>query len=64
MLPAESGRCQSLRGSAVASELAADLRSFRFGRHVIFYEPIEGGIDVVRVLHSARDMTETFGEDQ
>lgn len=44
-------------------ELAAELRSFPFGRYVIFYEPIEDGIDVVRVLHSARDIDAVFGED-
>lgn len=37
-------------------ELAPDLRSFPFGRYVIFYAPLADGIDVVRVLHSARDI--------
>jgi toxin ParE1/3/4 len=37
-------------------ELAPDLRSFPFGRYVIFYMPRSDGIDVVRVLHSARDI--------
>ena len=54
---------QPLMGRAIA-ELAADLRSFPFGRYVIFYAPIEDGIDVVRVLHSARDIDAVFGEDQ
>lgn len=43
-------------------ELAPGLRSFPFGRYVIFYEPIEGGIDVVRLLHSARDVDAQFGD--
>lgn len=43
-------------------ELAASLRSFPFGRYVIFYVPIEDGIDVVRVLHSARDIDAIFGD--
>ena len=42
-------------------ELVPGLRSFPFGRYVIFYEPIEGGIDVVRLLHSARDVDAEFG---
>jgi toxin ParE1/3/4 len=46
------------------SELAADVRSFPFGRYVIFYEPIEEGIDVVRMLHSARDIDAIFGDDE
>jgi toxin ParE1/3/4 len=37
-------------------ELAKDLRSFPFGRYVIFYLPATNGINVVRVLHSARDI--------
>jgi toxin ParE1/3/4 len=43
-------------------ELAPGLRSFPFGRYVIFYEPVEGGIDIVRLLHSARDVDAQFGE--
>jgi toxin ParE1/3/4 len=43
-------------------ELAASLRSFPFGRYVIYYVPIEDGIDVVRVLHSARDIDTIFGD--
>lgn len=37
-------------------ELLPGLRSFPVGRYVVFYLPAEGGIDVVRVLHSARDI--------
>ena len=43
-------------------ELAAELHSFPFGRYVIFYTPVDGGIDVVRVLHSARDVDAVFGD--
>ena len=42
-------------------ELGAGLRSFPFGRYLIFYEPVEDGIDVVRVPHGARDIDATFG---
>jgi len=52
---------QPLMGRA-REELAADLRSFPFGRYVIFYMPVQDGIDVVRVLHSARDVDAAFGE--
>lgn len=54
---------QPLMGRA-REDLAASLRSFPFGRYVIFYEPIEDGIDVVRVLHSARDIDAVFGAGQ
>jgi toxin ParE1/3/4 len=53
---------QPLMGRA-REELAADLRSFPFGRYVIFYMPAQDGIDVVRVLHSARDVDAAFGEE-
>jgi toxin ParE1/3/4 len=52
---------QPLMGRA-RDELAAELRSFPFGRYVTFYAPIEDGIDVVRVIHSARDIDAVFGE--
>lgn len=44
-------------------ELAADLRSFPFGRYLIFYAPVDEGIDVVRVLHSVRDVDAAFGDE-
>jgi toxin ParE1/3/4 len=53
---------QPLMGRA-REELAAGLRSLPFGRYVIFYEPTEHGIDVVRILHSARDIDALFGDD-
>lgn len=43
-------------------ELAPELRSFPVGRYVMFYRPRDDGIEVVRVLHSARDI-EWISED-
>lgn len=43
-------------------DLASGLRSFPFGRYVILYEPIEVGIDVVRLLRSARDVDAQFAD--
>ena len=37
-------------------ELEVGLRSFPVGHYVIFYAAIESGIEVLRVLHSARDV--------
>ena len=37
-------------------ELAEGLRSFPVGRYVIFYRPIPEGVEIVRVLHGARDL--------
>jgi toxin ParE1/3/4 len=41
-------------------ELAARLRSFPVGNYVIFYRPIDGGVEVIRVLHGARDFPPLF----
>lgn len=37
-------------------ELAETLRSFPAGHYVLFYRPIRGGIDLIRVLSSCRDI--------
>lgn len=44
-------------------EIAPDLRSFPFRRYVIYYVPLSDGIDVVRVLHSARDIDGLVGDE-
>ena len=46
------------------AELKANLRSFPVGRYVLFYRPIKGGIEVVRVLHGMRDLGRIFGEGE
>lgn len=50
---------QPLMGRA-RHELATDMRSLPLGRYVIFCVPIADGIDVVRVLHCARDIDAVF----
>src|SRR5713101_244584 len=37
-------------------ELAEGLRSVAYGRYVIFYRPLDDGVEIVRVLHGARDL--------
>lgn len=44
--------------------LAPGVRSFSFGRCVVFHVPLDDGIDVVRVLHGARDMDAMFNARQ
>lgn len=34
-----------------------------FENHLIFYRPLENGIDVVRVIHGARDIQSIFAHD-
>lgn len=48
----------------VRDELAGCLRSFVFGRYVIFYMPLEDGVDIIRVLHGARDLVTIFHTDE
>ena len=53
---------QPMMGRA-RDELAPGVRSFPFGRYVVFYVPRDGGIDVVRVLHGARDIDAVFNPE-
>lgn len=46
------------------AKLLASLRSFPFGRYVIFYVALVDGVEVVRLLHSARDIATEFDEGQ
>jgi len=41
-------------------ELAPGMQSFPFGRYIIFYHVIANTIEVVRVLHGARDVESLF----
>jgi toxin ParE1/3/4 len=41
-------------------ELGAKIRSFPIGNYVLFYQPIENGTEIVRVLHGARDIEALF----
>ena len=43
-------------------DLADGLRSFPVGRYVIFYITVSVGVQIVRVLHGARDLETTFCE--
>jgi toxin ParE1/3/4 len=46
------------------TNLAANLRSFPEGNYLIFYRPIDGGIELVRVLHGARDVTSAYFDEK
>ena len=45
-------------------ELHPDLRSFVVGKYVVFYPPLTNGIDVIRVLHGARDLEAAFQDEE
>ena len=44
-------------------ELATGLRSLPIGRYVIFYLSLADGIEIIRVLHGARDIDTIFQDD-
>jgi len=41
-------------------EILINLRSFVFKDYLIFYQPIDDGIEVLHVLHSSRDIEGMF----
>ena len=42
------------------TDIASRLRSFPVGHYVIFYRPINSGIELVRILHAGRDFDVLF----
>ena len=42
------------------AELLPSLRSFPAGSYTIFYFPQEDGVEIVRVIHGAQDITTMF----
>lgn len=44
-------------------DLLPDLRSFPIDNYVVFYQQIEDGIDVIRLLHGSRDIEEVFKQN-
>jgi len=57
-------RCQALAQfphmGVSREELGHDLRSLAVGNYLIFYLPIDDGIEVVRVLSGMRDIDTIF----
>lgn len=49
-----------LMGEAV-DDLRPGLRRFSHGRDLIFFEPRDDGIALIRVLHGARKIEDLFG---
>jgi len=45
-------------------ELATDLRSFPVSRYIIFYVPVPKGVEIVRVLHGARDIESVLHDEE
>lgn len=43
-------------------EILFELRSFPFKKYIIFYLPTDSGIEIFRVIHSARNIEGLFDE--
>lgn len=53
------------RMGRLRDDLIPELRSFPLGRYVVYFFPVPDGIDIVRVLHSARDIgPDSFSEEE
>ena len=50
------------KGFRLRPELLPDLRSSPFKSYVIFYIPSESGIEVIRIIHAARDIEQFIKE--
>lgn len=48
------------RAGPLRPELRPRLRSYPVGSYIIFYRPTRNGIELVRVLHGARDLRRIF----
>ena len=48
----------------LTSRAYGDGRIKGFENHLIFYRPSEDGVDIIRVLHGARDIEKVFEEDE
>jgi toxin ParE1/3/4 len=44
-------------------ELRPGIRSFVVSPYVVFYRPVEGTIEVLRILHGARDIPSIFASE-
>ena len=45
---------------SMRDDLMPGLRSLALGRYILFYRPLNDGIELVRVLHGARDIAAIF----
>jgi toxin ParE1/3/4 len=50
------------RLGVLRDDLRPGLRRFAHGRYLIYYRPIRGGIEVIRVVHAARRQEALFGQ--
>jgi toxin ParE1/3/4 len=55
-----NSKCESLARNPMIGrarpELREDLRSFPYGAYLILYRSVDGGVEIVRVVHAARNL--------
>ena len=56
----EMGRVTEYRSRFLAGTRMFPLKGFP--KHLVFYRPLESGIEVIRVIHGARDIETLFEE--
>jgi toxin ParE1/3/4 len=60
LVRAINSKCELLARSPMIGrarpELRSDLRSFPYGSYLILYRIIDGGVEIVRVVHAARNL--------
>ena len=44
-------------------DLRPELRSWPHGSYIVLYRVIEGGVEIVRVVHGARDLVSVLNEE-
>jgi len=44
----------------IRDEFATDIRSAAFGNHLILFRTIDSGIEVLHIIHGARDLKRLF----
>jgi toxin ParE1/3/4 len=57
--PGAGGVCDFRDGRAAGARVWT-IKGFR--NHLVFYRPSAGGIDILRVVHGARDLSKIFGD--
>ena len=56
------GSSREFQNSALVGIRMWRVKDFR--KHLIFYRPTEDGVEIIRVLHSARDIEGLFSENE
>lgn len=61
-------QCQKIASSPLGyperSDIVEGLRSCAIGNYLIFFQPRDGAVLIVRILHGARDIAALFDEER